>query len=129
MTRKLDPDKALFTIGTVAEILGIKPRMLRVYEEKGLILPSRSDSNRRLYSLKDIDILAYVQYLSSVKKVNLAGILEIQKIILKMDEASRSGLMEEIEKEISALPSEKKKVFEEGEEGGLVEVLEKSRNY
>ena len=37
MPRQIDPEKPLFTIGAVADILGIKPRMLRFYEERGLI--------------------------------------------------------------------------------------------
>ncbi|MBD3239906.1 MAG: MerR family DNA-binding transcriptional regulator, partial [Chitinivibrionales bacterium] len=49
--RNIDPSKPYFTIGAVAEILGIKPRMLRVYEERGILTPSRTEGNRRLYSL------------------------------------------------------------------------------
>ena len=111
MPRQIDPNKPLFTISSVAEILGIKPRMLRLYEERGLISPSRTDGNRRLYSIKDIDILAYFQYLTMVKKVNIAGVLEIQKILKKLDEETRNTFMSEIEKEIDKLPKDKKDAF------------------
>ncbi len=111
MPRAIDPTKPYFTIGAVAEILGIKPRMLRVYEERGLLTPSRTEGNRRLFSLNDIDILAYVQYLTSVKKVNIAGVLEIQKILRKLDAATRHAFMKEIEDEIAELPQDQRKAF------------------
>jgi DNA-binding transcriptional MerR regulator len=116
MPRSIDPTKPYFTIGAVAEILGIKPRMLRVYEERGLVTPSRTEGNRRLYSLHDIDILAYVQYLTSVKRVNIAGVLEIQKILRKLDSRTRSAFMKEIEEEIAELPQEQRKAFVGNEE-------------
>lgn len=109
--RNIDPSKPYFTIGAVAEILGIKPRMLRVYEERGILTPSRTEGNRRLYSLNDIDVLAYVQYLTSVKKVNIAGVLEIQKILQKLDTRTRQAFMREIEEEIDRLPQEQRKAF------------------
>lgn len=111
MTRKIDENKSLFTIGAVAEILNIKPRVLRLYEEKGLIKPSRTEGNRRLYSLNDIDILAYIQYLTTVKRVNIAGVIEIQELLKKLDPATRNKFMSEIEEEISRLPHEKKKAY------------------
>ena len=108
MPRKIDENKSLFTIGAVAEILNIKPRMLRLYEEKGLIKPSRTEGNRRLYSLNDIDILAYIQYLTTVKRVNIAGVIEIQEVLKKLDLATRNKFMSEIEEEINHLPKDDK---------------------
>jgi len=60
---KIDPNKPLYSIGTVAELIGTHPRTLRVYEENGIIIPQRTESNRRLYSLKDIEklILEFVK--------------------------------------------------------------------
>ncbi len=123
MPREIDPQKPLFTIGSVAEILGVKPRLLRIYEERGLIKPSRTDGNRRLYSLKDIDILAYVQYLTSVKKVNIAGVLEIQEILKKLDEKTRTLFMEEIEEEIDRLSQEQKRAYLDEEDKLEDEIL------
>lgn len=122
MTRKIDEEKPLFTIGAVAEILKIKPRMLRLYEERGLIRPSRTEGNRRLYSLKDIDVLAYIQYLTTVKRVNMAGVLEIQELLKKLDGTTRSLFMSEIEEEISRLPQDKKKAYS-GEDEQLSDVV------
>jgi MerR family transcriptional regulator/heat shock protein HspR len=116
MARKIDPKKPLFTIGAVAEVLGIAPRMLRFYEERGLIAPSRTDGNRRLYSLDDMDELAYIQFLTTVRKVNIAGVLEIQTILAKLDPATREQFMKEVELEIERLPGDKKKAFSGTEE-------------
>lgn len=111
MPREIDPNKPLFNIGTVADILGVKHRVLRLYEDRGLINPTRTDGNRRLYSLKDIDILAYIQYLTTVKKVNIAGVLEIQEILKKLDEKTRNLFMKEVEEEIERLSLDQKKAF------------------
>ena len=97
MPREIDPNKPLFNIGAVADILGIKHRVLRLYEDRGLINPSRTDGNRRLYSLKDIDILA--------------GVLEIQEILKKLDEKTRNLFMKEVEKEIEKLSKDQKRAY------------------
>lgn len=111
MGRKIDEAQPLFTISAVADILKIKPRMLRHFEEKGLITPLRSSGNRRLYSLHDIDILSYVQYLVSVKRVNVAGVLEIQRILKRMVPEERAKFMREVETEIQALPENEKQAY------------------
>lgn len=129
MPRKIDPKKPLFTIGAVAEILGIKQRLLRLYEERGLINPSRTDGNRRLYSLSDIDVLAYVQYLTTVKKVNIAGVLEIQEILKKLDEKTRNLFMKEVEEEINRLSMDQKKAYLGEEEKLEDEILKDVEHY
>ncbi|MBD3393446.1 MAG: MerR family transcriptional regulator [Chitinivibrionales bacterium] len=122
MPRTIDENKPLFTIGAVAEILSIKPRVLRSYEDKGLIKPSRTEGNRRLYSLKDIDVLAYIQYLTTVKRVNIAGVLEIQELLTKLDEKTRNAFMEEVGEEIKRLPTKEKQAYA-GEDDELSEVV------
>ncbi len=116
MAWNIDDEKPLFSIGAVAEILSVKPRMLRLYEEHGLLLPNRSQTNRRQYSLKEIGYIAYLNYLNSVKKVNIAGLVEIQKILGKMSAELRQDFMNEVETEIQNLPLEAKKRFEEPDE-------------
>lgn len=108
----IDPDKPILPISTAAGILGIKPRMLRFYEERGIVAPMRSSGNRRLYSLKDLDILAYVQYLTAVKGVNVAGVLELQRILRRMKQATREAFMKEIQNEIDSLPDKAKKRYQ-----------------
>lgn len=104
----IDQDQPIFPISAAADILGIKPRMLRFYEDRGIIAPMRSNGNRRLYSMKDIDILAYVHYLTVLKGVNVAGVLEIQRILRRMKQETREAFMKEIKEEIAALPDNEK---------------------
>ncbi len=115
MTREIDPDKPLFPISVAAEILDVNPRTLRVYEEKGLINPSRTVGNRRLYSLKDIDFLEYVHYLVQIKRVNAAGVREILSILKTMPEEKREELTTRIEKTIERLPKKTLEKFRRGD--------------
>jgi DNA-binding transcriptional MerR regulator len=108
----MNPDQPILPISTAAELLGIKPRMLRFYEERGIVAPMRSSGNRRLYSLNDLNILSYVQYLTVVKGVNVSGVLEIQRILRRMKQATREAFMKEIQKEIQLLPETAKQRYQ-----------------
>ncbi|MDR7438989.1 MAG: MerR family transcriptional regulator [Armatimonadota bacterium] len=70
----------VYAIGIAAELLGVHPRTLRIYEEKGLIRPARR--NRiRLFSDRDLQRVRLIQYLTREVGLNLAGVklfLEIQ---------------------------------------------------
>jgi len=82
----LNPDKPMFPISVVADILKIHQRTLRIYDDESILVPSRSPKNRRLYSFNDIERGKFVQYLTRELGINLAGIkiifhlLEQQKI-------------------------------------------------
>lgn len=123
----LHPEKPLFTIGAVAQHLGIKPRMLRFYEEKGVIKPSRTVGNRRLYSLNDIDVLSYIHYLTCVKRVNLAGVLEIQRILEKLDPETRKSFIDETGQKIDKLSTEEKKAYTVSDEKIEQEIIGDTR--
>lgn len=73
-------DRPLYVISIVAEMLEIHPQTLRQYERIGLIKPSRTIGNNRLYSEEDIDKLKFIITLTKDMGVNLAG----TEIILKM---------------------------------------------
>jgi DNA-binding transcriptional MerR regulator len=122
--QNIDPDKPFLPISSAAEMLGIKPRMLRFYEDKGVIAPMRSSGNRRLYSLKDLDILAYVHYLTVIRRVNVAGVLEIQRILRRMKQATREAFMAEIHKEIEALPENNRQRYQGFLDEEATEILE-----
>lgn len=107
----IDHDQPIFPISAAADMLGIKPRMLRFYEERGIIAPMRTSGKRRLYSMKDIDILAYVHYLTVVKGVNVAGVLEIQRILKRMKQVTREAFMKEIHDEIASLSGKEKQRY------------------
>ncbi|MGD9580079.1 MAG: MerR family transcriptional regulator [Vampirovibrionia bacterium] len=70
----LDPEKPMFPISVVADILKVHQRTLRIYDDEKLLVPSRSAKNRRLYSLNDIERGKFIQYLTRELGINLAGI-------------------------------------------------------
>lgn len=84
--KALDPEKPMFPISVVAEILKVHQRTLRIYDDENLLVPTRSPKNRRLYSFNDIERGKFIQYLTRELGINLAGIkiisylLEQQKI-------------------------------------------------
>ena len=76
-------DRAVFVISVAAELVGVHPQTLRIYERKGLVHPKRTSSNSRRYSERDIERLREIQELTR-KGVNLAGVrrvIELQKQI------------------------------------------------
>lgn len=66
----------LFSIGTVMQLTDLTARQIRYYEEHNLITPARTDGNRRLFSLNDIDILLEIKDLLD-QGINMAGIKRI----------------------------------------------------
>ncbi len=74
--------KAAYMISAVAEQYNIHPQTLRLYEREGLLKPSRSDGNTRLYTDDDLERLEIILHLTRDLGVNLAGV----EIILNMRE-------------------------------------------
>ena len=70
----LNPDKPMFPISVVADILKIHQRTLRIYDDENILIPARSPKNRRLYSFNDIERGKFIQYLTRELGINLAGI-------------------------------------------------------
>jgi len=75
-----DRGKPLYMIGVVAEMLKVHPQTLRFYEKKGLVRPSRTEGQTRMYSAEDVEEIARLLRLTRDLGVNLAGV----EIILKM---------------------------------------------
>lgn len=75
-----DETRPVYTIGTAAEILGVHPRTLRLYEDAGLIRPARKN-NRRFYSPKDLEWISYVRYLLHEKGLNQVGLRRLLALI------------------------------------------------
>lgn len=69
-------DKPLYMISVAAELTGMHPQTLRVYEQKGLVNPGRSRGNTRLYSRGDIERLNLISKLTD-EGINLAGVVRI----------------------------------------------------
>jgi len=116
MKNPIPSDKPIFTIGAVAEMIGVSARMLRIYEQRGLIQPYRSIGNRRFYSLNEVHLLQYIQYLVAVKRVNLAGVRSILALLEYFTDAQREKFFQQVDKEIDDLQAEQKKVFASGED-------------
>jgi MerR family transcriptional regulator/heat shock protein HspR len=78
-----------YTISAVAEMYDIHPQTLRLYEREGLLKPSRSDGNTRLYSDSDLERLEIILSLTRDLGVNLAGVEIILNMREKMDAMQR----------------------------------------
>src|SRR4028119_676554 len=78
-----------YTISAVAEIYEIHPQTLRLYEREGLLKPSRSDGNTRLYTDTDLERLEVILSLTRDLGVNLAGVEIILNMREKMDAMQR----------------------------------------
>jgi MerR family transcriptional regulator/heat shock protein HspR len=72
-------NQAIYIISVAAELAGVHPQTLRVYERKGLLSPSRTSGNTRRYSQNDIDLLRRIQELTN-DGVNLAGVMRILEL-------------------------------------------------
>ena len=81
--------KGAYMISSVAEQYQIHPQTLRLYEREGLIKPSRSDGNTRLYTDEDLELLEVVLHLTRDLGVNLAGVEIILNMRAKMSEMQR----------------------------------------
>jgi MerR family transcriptional regulator/heat shock protein HspR len=76
----LDQERPVYTIGTAAEILGVHPRTLRLYEDGGLLRPARKN-NRRFYSNHDLMWINCVRYLIHKKGLNQEGLRRLLALI------------------------------------------------
>src|SRR2546423_5244034 len=78
---------AVYVISVAAELAGVHPQTLRVYERKGLLRPQRTTGNTRRYSIEDIERLRRIQDLTQGEGVNLAGaklVLDLEEQLVRM---------------------------------------------
>jgi MerR family transcriptional regulator/heat shock protein HspR len=80
-----DDERAVYIISVAAELAGVHPQTLRIYERKGLVRPQRTSGNTRRYSEADIERLRAIQFLTD-QGVNLAGVKLIMEMRVEMDE-------------------------------------------
>ncbi len=83
-------DKPLYMISVAAELTGMHPQTLRVYESKGLVNPKRSGGNTRLYSQSDIERLELINQLTD-EGINLAGVVRILDMKERAEEREREN--------------------------------------
>ena len=79
-------DRAVYIISVAAELAGVHPQTLRIYERKGLLRPKRTQGNTRRYSDADVELLRAIQSLTQEEGVNLAGVKRIMELRAQIDE-------------------------------------------
>jgi MerR family transcriptional regulator/heat shock protein HspR len=82
---KGEQDRPLYMISVAAELAGVHPQTLRIYERKRLVAPQRSQGNTRLYSQADVERLRLIQHLTQVEGINLAGVERIIELERELD--------------------------------------------
>ena len=87
--REIDRDRGVYMISVAAELAGMHPQTLRIYESRGLIQPKRSPKNTRLYSQEDVDRLRRIQELTSELGMNLAGVEKVFELEQEIDRMRR----------------------------------------
>ena len=95
--------KAAYMISAVAETYDIHPQTLRLYEREGLLKPSRSDGNTRLYTQEDLERLELILNLTRDLGVNLAGVEVVLNMRQRMEEMQREmqEFIEYVEREFA----------------------------
>ena len=91
-------DRPRYMISVAAELVGMHPQTLRMYEDKGLVRPHRTAGNTRLYSEADLERLRLIQKLTTQLGLNLAGVeavLDLEEQLQRMH-----ARMERLEREM-----------------------------
>jgi MerR family transcriptional regulator/heat shock protein HspR len=81
--------RGVYMISVAAELAGMHPQTLRIYEARGLIMPQRSPKNTRLYSQDDVERLKRIQELTSELGMNLAGVERVFELEEEIDRMRR----------------------------------------
>ena len=83
-------ERGVYIISVAAELAGMHPQTLRIYERKGLLRPARTAGNTRRYSERDIEMLRTIHQLTHVEGVNLAGVKMIVEMERQLEELRRT---------------------------------------
>jgi len=93
-------DRPRYMISIAAELVGMHPQTLRIYEQKGLVRPKRTAGNTRLYSDTDVARLQLIQQLTTEIGLNLAG---VERVLHLEDELARMRMrLDRMEREMRA---------------------------
>ncbi len=103
-------DRALYIISVAAELAGVHPQTLRIYERKGLLRPARTSGNTRRYSDRDIDRLRTIQELTQAG-VNLAGVKRVIELQAEVERANRR--IEETRRQLETTRQRLREVIDE----------------
>jgi len=80
-------DRPIYMISVAAELVGMHPQTLRLYENKGLVRPKRTPGGTRLYSEADVERLRIIQRLTTELGLNLAGV----ELVLRLEDELRKA--------------------------------------
>ena len=80
-------ERPIYMISVAAELVGMHPQTLRMYETKGLVRPQRTPGGTRLYSEADVDRLRIIQRLTTELGLNLAGV----ELVLRLEDELRKA--------------------------------------
>jgi len=78
-------NQPVYNISVAAELVGVHPRTLRIYEETGLIFPARTGGNTRLFSNADIELCLRIRFMTQEMGLNLAGVKLIFTLERRLD--------------------------------------------
>lgn len=95
-----DINKPVYMISVAAELAGVHPQTLRMYEQKGLVSPQRTSGNTRMYSQADIDRLELINELTS-EGINLAGVIRILDLRGRLEE--RDNELDDLHRKVRRL--------------------------
>jgi MerR family transcriptional regulator/heat shock protein HspR len=84
-TASPSPRRGVYMISVAAELAGMHPQTLRIYESRGLVEPKRSAGNTRLYSQADVERLRRIQELTTEMGMNLAGVEKVFELEQEID--------------------------------------------
>ena len=91
-------DRPMYMISVAADLVGMHPQTLRIYEQKGLVRPKRTPGNTRLYSEADLERLKLIQRLTTELGLNLAG---VEHVLRLEDELKRmAARLDRLEREM-----------------------------
>ena len=97
-------DRPIYMISVAAELVGMHPQTLRIYEAKGLVRPKPTAGNTRLYSERDVERLRVIQRLTTELGLNLSGV----ELALKLEDQ-----LQRLQASIDRLEREKREAVEE----------------
>jgi len=91
-------DRPVYMISVAAELVGMHPQTLRIYETKGLVRPQRTPGGTRMYSEADVERLRIIQRLTTELGLNLAGV----ELVLRLEDELRKahGQIERLQQQV-----------------------------
>lgn len=86
-SRRGGGDRAVYVISIAAELAGVHPQTLRMYERRGLLRPERTTGSARRYSDRDVEHVRLIQSLTQERGMSLAGVAMVMELTRRLEEA------------------------------------------